>query len=197
MSDARVALPPPPKRPTRRTSVTAYVEAEGRLQTYQAEVRQSPRIDSDALSAPGRRVKAKVKGMTRVSLKTGRQSRKPKTSRVPRTRAGGEWTEAAFWGWLRSGLRQMSLRWPPRKQVELAARRRYNGTNKRRTWEYLCAACGSWFAGKEIQVDHIEEIGTLKAFSDLPQFCERLFCEKSDLRVLCDNCHLLRRKKNG
>lgn len=67
MSDARVALPPPPKRPTRRTSVTAYVKAEGRLQTYQAEVRQSPQIDSDALSAPGRPVKGQKGSRARVA----------------------------------------------------------------------------------------------------------------------------------
>ena len=33
--------------------------------------------------------------------------RRPKTDRVPRTRAGGTWTEAGFWGFLRSGVREL------------------------------------------------------------------------------------------
>ena len=143
----------------------------------------SPSIDSSAPYEP----------KTAKQQKAG--SRKPKTARVPRTRAGGEWTEASFMGWIRSGLRRLSLRWPPRKQTELAARRRYTGPNARRTWEYLCAECGCWCAGKDIQVDHIEEIGTLKTFQDLPKFCERLFCEKEGLRVLCAECHQARRRK--
>ena len=119
-----------------------------------------------------------------------RTSRRAKTDRVPRTRAGETWTEAAFWGFLRAGLRRMSLRWPPRKQAELAIRRKYVGPNVRQKWEYQCAQCGGWYMGKEIEVDHIHACGTLKSFSDLPGFVERLFCEQDGFQVLCKvNCH--------
>jgi hypothetical protein len=122
--------------------------------------------------------------------KSMRRSRKPKTDRVPRTRAGGEWTEAAFWGFLRSGLRGLSRRWPP--IVRLAAkrvRRAYSGPNRRQKWEYLCADCGGWYPGKQVAVDHVVPAGSLKGWDDLAGFCERLFCEVDGLRVLCHECH--------
>ena len=122
--------------------------------------------------------------------------RRPKTDRVPRTRAGGQWTEAGFWGFLRSGLRRMSIRWPPRELAEIAARREYHGDNKRRKWEYQCAMCDEWCAGKDIQVDHIEACGQLKDFSDLSGFCERLFCEPEGFQVLCSSCHKPKTKKS-
>lgn len=115
--------------------------------------------------------------------------RRAKTDRVPRTRAGGEWTEAAFWGFLRSGLRQLSSRWPPRRNVLKTVRREYHGPNKRQQWEYLCAGCGQWFPAKQIEVDHVEECGSLKSFADIAGFCERLFCEADKLCVLCETCH--------
>lgn len=116
--------------------------------------------------------------------------RRPKTSRVPRTRAGGEWTEAGFWGFLRSGFRQISRRWPPlARQALNAVRRKYSGPNKRQKWEYQCSACQQWFMGKEVQVDHIEPCGSLKAVEDIGPFVERLFAEPDKLRVLCEACH--------
>jgi len=116
--------------------------------------------------------------------------RRPLTGRVPRTRAGGEWTEAAFYGFLRSGLRQMSRRWPPVARLAMrAARRKYEGPNKRQKWEYLCAECGHWFMGKECHVDHIVPCGSLKSIDDVSGFVERLFCEPEGLRVLCEQCH--------
>lgn len=112
------------------------------------------------------------------------------TNRVPRTRAGGEWTEAAFWNFLRSGLRQLSRRWPPLvRHAANAARREYSGPNARQKWEYQCSACCHWYMRKEIQIDHIVECGPLRSFADLSVFAERLFIEKEGLRVLCESCH--------
>jgi len=109
--------------------------------------------------------------------------------RVPRTRAGGEWTEAAFWGFLRSHLRLLSRSWPPRAQAMRAARRPYRGPDKRRKWEYLCAACGEWQHGKDVQVDHVEPCGELRDWSHVEPFVRRLLCEADGLRVLCKKCH--------
>ena len=121
-------------------------------------------------------------------------ARKAKTDRVPRTRAGGEWTEAAFWGFIRSGLRQMSRRWPPLVRHALTeSRRKSKSENKRLKWEFQCHQCDAWFPRKEIEVDHIVPCGTLKSFSDLSVFAERLFCESEGLRVLCLKCHQLRK----
>ena len=123
-------------------------------------------------------------------------SRKAKTSRVPRTRAGAEWTEAAFWGFLRSGLRQLSRRWPPLVRLALNVnRRKSQSENKRLKWEFQCDHCSGWFARKNVDVDHIVACGSLKSFADLSVFAERLFCEADGLRVLCSDCHQKRTKK--
>lgn len=119
--------------------------------------------------------------------------RRPKTDRVPRTRAGGEWTEAAFWGFIRSQLRLMSRAWPPRKNVMVNHRRKYDGPNKRQKWEYQCSGCGGWFAQKQLEIDHIEPCGQLKSFEDIGPFVQRLLCEEDGLRVLCESCHDKRR----
>jgi hypothetical protein len=122
--------------------------------------------------------------------------RKAKTDRVPRTRAGGEWTEAAFWGFIRSGLRQLSRRWPPLVRHALnEAKRKSESDNKRLKWEFQCERCEGWFARKDVEVDHIEPCGSLKSFTDLSVFADRLFCESNGLRVLCSECHLKRREE--
>ncbi len=116
-------------------------------------------------------------------------SRRPKTQRVPRTRAGGQWTEAAYWAFIRSGLRALSVKWPPRRQVLIDQRRPYCGPNKRQKWEYPCAFCGDWYPAKQVQVDHVRACGELRSLDDLPGFVGRLLCEADDLRILCRDCH--------
>ena len=109
--------------------------------------------------------------------------------RVERTRNGGTWTEAKFWGWLRSGLRRMSIRWAPRSQVLLAARRPNESDNAKLKWEYQCHQCSGWFPRKEVEADHIIPAGTLKCLEDLPGFVDRLFCEVDGFEVKCKECH--------
>ena len=123
--------------------------------------------------------------------------RVPNKNRVERTRAGGEWSEARFWQFVRSGLRLLSRRWPPRKQALLAARRPYTGTNPRAKWEHLCSLCGNWFMAKEVQVDHIEPCGQLKSFDDIGEFVRKLLVEKDGLRILCLKCHELRKNESA
>ena len=119
-----------------------------------------------------------------------RASRKPVVPRVPRTRAGGEMTEARFFAFLRSGLRQLSRRWPPvTRLVWLESRRPYKGVNPRAKWEYQCARCAKWYMRKDMQADHIMPCGALKSFEDLPGFAQRLLCETDSLRILCNHCH--------
>ena len=118
---------------------------------------------------------------------------------VPKPYAGGRWSRAKFFSFIRSALRSASIRWPPKGDAMRAARRAYTGENKRRKWEYLCAECGGWFAGKDVAVDHIVPCGKLREFSDLPGFVERLLCEEDGFRVLCDSCHSVKtqREKQG
>lgn len=110
--------------------------------------------------------------------------------RVERTRNGGTWTEAQFWGMLRSTLRRRSMYWKPITEALNSARRKYKGENKRRKWEYQCAECSNWFMRKEVEVDHVEPVGSLKSYDDLPGFVKRLFCEEKECyTVLCKKCH--------
>lgn len=116
--------------------------------------------------------------------------RKPKTEKVPRTRAGGEWTEAAFWGFLRSNLRLISSKWPPLARLALdLAKRPSQSSNKRLKWEYKCCVCGNWFPRKEVEVDHLVPCGSLKNWDEFRTFAERLFCEVDGLAVRCETCH--------
>lgn len=105
------------------------------------------------------------------------------------TRAGGTWTEARFWSFLRSALRRAFVRWPANYQARNAARRPAQGGAPRLKWQYKCSMCGKWFPAKETQLHHTEECGQLKDFSDLPVFVERLFCEADKLALLCKPCH--------
>ncbi len=103
---------------------------------------------------------------------------------------GGEWTEAGFWGFLRSQLRQSSRRWPPLARHALnAAKRPSQSGNKRLKWEYQCCECGEWFKRTDVQVDHIVACGSLKNWEDFAVFAERLFSEAAGLQVMCKECH--------
>lgn len=115
---------------------------------------------------------------------------------VPRTRNAGTMTESAFWGGIRSALRQKSRWWKPIAQAKLLARRPYKGPNKRMKWEYKCAKCKKHYRADEIHVDHKIPAGTLRCADDLPGFVERLFCEVKGLQVLCIKCHDVKTKKD-
>ena len=110
-------------------------------------------------------------------------------ARTPPFPAYEEWSTARFWSFIRSALRSRQLRWPPRNSAKMKARRKYEGSNKRQKFEYQCSECKNWFPDKEVEMDHIVEVGSLKDFQDLPGFVERLFCEESGWRVCCKRCH--------
>ena len=116
-------------------------------------------------------------------------------SKVVKTRNGGTMTEAAFWSFIRSGLRQKSRWWKPITECKLASRRPYSGPLKRQKFEYQCNTCKQWFPEKKINVDHITPAGELNCSQDLPGFVERLFCEKNGLQTLCSDCHDAKTKK--
>lgn len=42
---------------------------------------------------------------------------------------------------------------------------------------------------KEVQIDHIENVGDLTNSKDLTEYIDRLFCEEDKLQVLCCTCH--------
>jgi 5-methylcytosine-specific restriction endonuclease McrA len=57
---------------------------------------------------------------------------------------------------------------------------------------YKCASCEKEFTSTNVQVDHIEAIGSCSTWDE---FIDRLFCEKENLQVLCKPCHKIKTKK--
>jgi 5-methylcytosine-specific restriction endonuclease McrA len=122
-------------------------------------------------------------------------AKKVRNPRVPRTRNAGTMTESAFWGGIRSALRQKSRWWKPAAEAKKKARKKYIGPNKRRKWVFECAECKGLFPDKEIHIDHIIPAGSLRCYDDLPGFVERLFCEVDGFQVLCETCHHTKTQK--
>ena len=102
------------------------------------------------------------------------------------------WTEARFWAFVRSALRKAWSKWPPK--YELLNENRVIVEGKRHKYEYTCESCGQRFKQKEVQVDHREPTGSLKDYSELPEFVRKLFVSKENLAILCKSCH--QRKTN-
>lgn len=109
--------------------------------------------------------------------------------RTPEFSEWPTWSEAKFWSFIRSGLRSKWSRWPAKYAVLAAAKRPYKGQNKRQKYEFQCAKCKKWYAQKDVSVDHIEPVGSLRSYDDLPDFCRRLFVGVDKLQVLCKKDH--------
>jgi hypothetical protein len=115
--------------------------------------------------------------------------RKAVTPRVERTRNGGHETQSMHMNKIRSALRNLSRWWKPFDvALKNCSQTSYVGRVKRVV--YLCASCNKFYSRKNVEVNHIVAIGSLKSYEDLPGFCERLFVEDvSLLEVLCKDCH--------
>lgn len=79
-------------------------------------------------------------------------------------------------------LRKASLRWPARNEAKKLARIERGF--------YKCNACEKAFGPKEIHVDHIKPVVSIKeGFINWDEFIDGLFCEIENLQVLCTHCH--------
>ena len=107
---------------------------------------------------------------------------------IEKNRNCGTMTESGYWSTVRSALRKGFRFWKPIMKCKMDARRKYVGKNKKQKWEYQCAKCKKWYMNKDIQVDHIIPVGTLRCYEDLPGFVKRLTVEDG-FQVLCKDCH--------
>ena len=103
---------------------------------------------------------------------------------VEKTRNSGTWSEARYFGFIRSTLRAGFTRCGPKHEAKRKAKTGYNA--------YTCCACGDTFGNKDVEVDHITPAGSLKTFADLPGFVERMFCEADGFQLMCKPCHQLK-----
>lgn len=102
-----------------------------------------------------------------------------------------KWTESRFWTFIRSALRVAWNKYPVKYQ---AVRDAYvcdkiNSVSGRMAKHYQCRRCLELYPQKDIVVDHVVPVGTLKDYDDLPMFVKRMFCGVDDLQVLCKKCH--------
>lgn len=113
-----------------------------------------------------------------------------KRKKVSKHRNGGQWSEARYWGAVRSALRRGFRFWKPITDAKNKARRAVTGKGRQK-WEYQCNHCSEWFKGNEVEVDHIIPCGSLKEPKDLVPFLERLTTEDG-FQVLCKSCHQIK-----
>jgi 5-methylcytosine-specific restriction endonuclease McrA len=118
----------------------------------------------------------------------------------------GEWTPAKYRSFVTGALRTATRRWPPKYKAlkEAFVGRQVNKKTNKLAMHYRCAACDNEFVSNDVQVDHISPaVDPAKGFVSWDVYVDRLFCETSNLQVLCLNCHkkktseekLLRTKK--
>lgn len=106
-----------------------------------------------------------------------------------------EWSEGRLKAFIISGLRSCSRRYPPKFETlsEALVGKKINKKTNRLANHYTCKACRDEFPSKEVQVDHINPVvDPVTGFVDWNTYIERLFCEKSNLQVLCTTCHAIK-----
>ena len=118
-----------------------------------------------------------------------------------------EWTDGRRRSFVTSVIRGGFRRWPPRfDALKLAYRDvQINEATGRSAKHYECNECHKLFPSKSVQVDHIRPVvEPLDGFISWDVFIERLFCDASNLQILCTDCHKKKsaeerkqRKSNG
>lgn len=107
-------------------------------------------------------------------------------------RNGGEWTDARFNSFVKSALRAASRKWPPKYGClnDAFVGKQICKVSGRLGKHFRCANCNGNFAGRFVQVDHIEPIiDPAVGFTTWDDVVNRMFCEKQNLQVLCTDCH--------
>lgn len=94
-------------------------------------------------------------------------------------------------------LRQGTVAWEGRSECLKSNRKKFkvgvfqNGKDKE-VYHYHCAHCEEWFRDYEVEVDHIDEVGGFNGNWD--DWINRMYCDQSNLQVLCIGCHALKTK---
>ena len=104
-------------------------------------------------------------------------------------RAAGTKTEAQFWAFILSALRNATKYWAPKMEKRNEGRRLNQSDNKRLKWENQCEHCLKWFPEKDIEVDHIVPCGGINGLDKVTGWIERAFVEKEGFQRLCKTCH--------
>jgi len=96
---------------------------------------------------------------------------------------------------IRSGLRQAFIRSKYKSEYLDKFKQtipRYTKSRKlhKTPWvKYQCEECKELFKSDEINVDHIDKVGSFKTAEDIREFFFRIWCSYDNLQVLCVQCH--------
>jgi 5-methylcytosine-specific restriction endonuclease McrA len=111
-------------------------------------------------------------------------------SKVIKTRNNGTMSESQYFSKIRSSLRQAFRYWKPMQNVLEISSRPSQSLNKRLKKEYQCAHCKNWFKRDDVQIDHVEECGSLNKYEDIVPFIIRLTKEEPEAyQILCKQHH--------
>lgn len=99
--------------------------------------------------------------------------------------------------WLIKHLRRISGMWPPKNEaINLAKVKVHIGFFKNGNPEYKtmikCYLCSELHDRSNIQVDHVSPVVDLDGFKDWNTYIEQLFCDISNLKAVCKECHYLK-----
>ena len=103
------------------------------------------------------------------------------------------WNENAA---IRGAVRRIFSRSPVVREVLMDGRREVPKYRKdgslaaKPAVQYQCQACNEWVSSTKVSVDHIDPVIPVdNKFVDWNTFIKRLFCSKSNLQRICDECH--------
>jgi len=111
------------------------------------------------------------------------------------TRNSGQWTEGRYRSFVTSALRGAFRRWPPKFLVlkNAQAGRKINKITGKLAMHYKCAICKKAHVLTQVQVDHIDPVVCTKnGFISWDVFIDRLYCEASNLQIVCKECHKIK-----
>lgn len=125
------------------------------------------------------------------------KEKKPRKVKIPKTRNAGTWTESEYFSRIRSSLRRIFRYFKPMQLALEKASRPNQSSNKKLKKEYQCAHCKQWFKRADVEIDHIQEAGSLKCYDDIVPFLIRLTSENvEDYQILCkEKCHAKKTKE--
>jgi ribosomal protein L44E len=97
---------------------------------------------------------------------------------------------------IRGALRRTFSRSPVIREVLFKVRReipKYNKDGsraKKDAVQYRCNVCQQYVGSTKVSVDHINPVVDVQqGFVDFNTFITRLFCDATNLQVICDSCH--------
>ena len=96
---------------------------------------------------------------------------------------------------LRTAFRQAFMRskykkaFLDRHRVESPTYKKDGSLSKKISVDWECACCGEMVKSDNLNVDHIEPIGSFKSIEEVVDFFFRVFCAFDNLQILCKICH--------